>query len=79
MMWFPDLFERFSQYASLFPDRPAGVCEVSLMLANGTAVDTDIAVSLLVSCFLPASVLLLSVINASTIIPYFIQFRKQNI
>ncbi|KAJ0177530.1 hypothetical protein K1T71_006403 [Dendrolimus kikuchii] len=36
MMWFPDLFERFSQYAGLYGERPAGVCEVSLMLANGT-------------------------------------------
>ncbi|XP_034828475.1 synaptic vesicle glycoprotein 2B-like [Maniola hyperantus] len=29
MMWFPDLFERFSQFSSLFPGVSAGVCEVS--------------------------------------------------
>ncbi|XP_045496972.1 synaptic vesicle glycoprotein 2B-like [Colias croceus] len=29
MMWFPDLFERFSQFSSLYPDISAGVCEVS--------------------------------------------------
>ncbi|CAH1635470.1 unnamed protein product [Spodoptera littoralis] len=37
MMWFPDLFERFSQFSSLYPDVSAGVCEVSLALANDTA------------------------------------------
>lgn len=44
MMWFPDLFERFSQFASLYGDEPAGVCEVSLAVANAT---TDIPVSIL--------------------------------
>lgn len=34
MMWFPDLFERFSQFASLFPARPAGVCEVTSIVSN---------------------------------------------
>ncbi|CAH2085894.1 unnamed protein product [Euphydryas editha] len=29
MMWFPDLFERFSQFSSLSPGVSAGVCEVS--------------------------------------------------
>ncbi|XP_045535222.1 synaptic vesicle glycoprotein 2C [Papilio machaon] len=29
MMWFPDLFERFSQFSSLYPGVSAGVCEVS--------------------------------------------------
>lgn len=37
MMWFPDLFERFSQFAVLYNDKPAGVCEVSLALTNHTA------------------------------------------
>ncbi|XP_049870505.1 synaptic vesicle glycoprotein 2B-like isoform X2 [Pectinophora gossypiella] len=32
MMWFPDLFERYSQFASLYPDVSAGVCEVSANL-----------------------------------------------
>lgn len=41
MMWFPDLFERFSQFASLYGDEPAGVCEVSLAVANAT---TDIPI-----------------------------------
>ncbi|KOB72030.1 Synaptic vesicle protein, partial [Operophtera brumata] len=27
MMWFPDLFERFSQYSVLYPEGSAGVCE----------------------------------------------------
>ncbi|XP_059054587.1 synaptic vesicle glycoprotein 2B-like [Achroia grisella] len=34
MMWFPDLFERFSQFSSLYPDVSAGVCEVSLKVRN---------------------------------------------
>lgn len=37
MMWFPDLFERFSQFTSLYPEASAGVCEVSLALANHTS------------------------------------------
>ncbi|CAH0752253.1 unnamed protein product [Diatraea saccharalis] len=36
MMWFPDLFERFSVFTSLYPDTSAGVCEVSLRVANET-------------------------------------------
>ncbi|XP_041968117.1 synaptic vesicle glycoprotein 2B-like [Aricia agestis] len=29
MMWFPDLFERYSQFSSMYPEVAAGVCEVS--------------------------------------------------
>ncbi|KAG6457008.1 synaptic vesicle glycoprotein 2C isoform X2 [Manduca sexta] len=36
MMWFPDLFERYSQFSVLFPDESKGVCEVSLALTNET-------------------------------------------
>jgi hypothetical protein len=47
MMWFPDLFERFSQFTSLYPGEAADVCEVSLRVANETTinmVDTAITV-----------------------------------
>lgn len=37
MMWFPDLFERFSQFTEYFGTTSAGVCEVSLALANHSA------------------------------------------
>ncbi|KAL0831722.1 hypothetical protein ABMA28_001265 [Loxostege sticticalis] len=37
MMWFPDLFERFSQFTALHPGVSAGVCEVSLRVANETS------------------------------------------
>lgn len=36
MMWFPDLFERFSQFTEYYGTTSAGVCEVSLALANHT-------------------------------------------
>ncbi|XP_013137620.1 PREDICTED: synaptic vesicle glycoprotein 2B-like [Papilio polytes] len=38
MMWFPDLFERFSQFSSLYPGVSAGVCEVS---ANVSRTEID--------------------------------------
>ncbi|CAK1578986.1 unnamed protein product [Parnassius mnemosyne] len=38
MMWFPDLFERFSQFSSLYQGVSAGVCEVS---ANVTRSEVD--------------------------------------
>lgn len=34
MMWFPDLFERFSQFTAYYKDVPAGVCEVSANLTQ---------------------------------------------
>lgn len=34
MMWFPDLFERFSQFTAYYGDVPAGVCEVSANLTQ---------------------------------------------
>lgn len=45
MMWFPDLFERFSQYSVLHPEGSAGVCEVSFALANSTISALEGAVS----------------------------------
>ncbi|KAM3956171.1 synaptic vesicle glycoprotein 2B [Aphomia sociella] len=38
MMWFPDLFERFGQFSSMYPGVSAGVCEVSLKVANETSI-----------------------------------------
>lgn len=34
MMWFPDLFERFSQFTAYYGNVPAGVCEVSANLTQ---------------------------------------------
>ncbi|KAJ8724672.1 hypothetical protein PYW08_016146 [Mythimna loreyi] len=43
MMWFPDLFERFSQFAVLYgEDVSAGVCEVSLAVSNYTKDDATL-------------------------------------
>ncbi|XP_063635474.1 synaptic vesicle glycoprotein 2C-like isoform X1 [Cydia splendana] len=39
MMWFPDLFERFSQFTAGNPDVPAGVCEVSANISHTEALD----------------------------------------
>lgn len=38
MMWFPDLFERFSQFSTMYEGVSAGVCEVSANLSR-TIVD----------------------------------------
>lgn len=33
-MWFPDLFERFEQYEMLYPNKEAGICYVSDVVAR---------------------------------------------
>lgn len=43
MIWFPELFDRFEQYETRFPDTSASVCDVSSIVlgsdVNGTMVD----------------------------------------
>lgn len=42
MIWFPELFDRFEQYESRFPETSASVCDVSSIVlddVNGTYVD----------------------------------------
>ncbi|KAK9754895.1 Sugar transporter [Popillia japonica] len=38
MIWFPELFYRFEEFETLYPDSSATVCEVSSIVSNATAV-----------------------------------------
>ncbi|KAJ8975818.1 hypothetical protein NQ317_013749 [Molorchus minor] len=65
MMWFPELFNRFEEYANIHPGQPASVCQVTdYVIHNGTQVNEERCVK-----EIPGSVFTDSLITVAAALP----------
>jgi len=64
MMWFPELFNRFEEYSTAFPNATAGVCQVT-----NYVVGKDNEVNAVCSSHIPSTVFMESLISLASALP----------